>query len=161
MLYDHIAGPANSMADDASRLWNLSDAQLLLHFQQTYPQSQPWQLRTLRPPTLSALISALQRTRVAPALFLNVPTHTVPPVTSGSPTVRPLTTSIPYWQLSQMQSLTYRSLHNASATGALPKMVTPSELAQWRTPFVPLARRWPAWGPRTARISSVPASITV
>jgi hypothetical protein len=143
------------MADDASRLWNFTDSQLLLHFQQTYPQSQPWQLRTLRPPTLSALISALQRTRVVPALVLNVPTHTITPGTFGSPTV-PLTTSTPYWRLSQTQSLTYKSLHNASATDALPKMVTPSELAQWRTPFVPLARRWPAWGPRT-NVSSVHA----
>jgi hypothetical protein len=158
MRYDHIAGPANSMADDTSRLWHLTDSQLLLHFQQTYPQSQPWQLQTLRPPTLSALISALQRTRVAPASVLNVPTHTITPGQFGLPTV-PLTTSIPYWQLSQTQSLTYKSLHNVSATDALPKMVTPSELAQWRTPFVPLARRWPAWGPRISVSNSAHVSI--
>jgi hypothetical protein len=54
------------MADDASRLWHLTNAQLLSHFEQTYPQSQPWQLRILPPPMLSALTSALQRQRVAP-----------------------------------------------------------------------------------------------
>jgi hypothetical protein len=149
LRYDHIAGLANAMADDASRLWHLSDSQLLAYFDQTYPQSQPWQLRTLRPQTFSALISALQRTRVAPASVLNVPELRMVPGTSGSPTV-PLTASIPYWRLSQTQSLTFKSLHSDSAMAALPKMVTPSELNQWRTPFVPLARRWPAWGPRTS-----------
>jgi hypothetical protein len=42
MRYDHIAGAANAIADDASHLWLMSDSQLLSHFQQTYPQSQPW-----------------------------------------------------------------------------------------------------------------------
>jgi hypothetical protein len=39
MRYDHIAGAVNAMADDASRLWYMSDSQLLSHFQQTYLQS--------------------------------------------------------------------------------------------------------------------------
>jgi hypothetical protein len=149
LRYDHIAGAANAMADDASRLWHLTNDQLLVHFEQTYPQSQPWQLRTLPPQMNSALISALQRKRVAPQSVLNVPAPTMVPGPFGSPSV-PSTTSIPYWRLSQTQSLTFKSLHSATATGALPKMVSQSDLDQWRTPFVPLARRWPAWGPRTA-----------
>jgi hypothetical protein len=32
------------MADDTSRLWHLTDTQLLAHFEQNYPQSQPCQL---------------------------------------------------------------------------------------------------------------------
>jgi hypothetical protein len=48
LRYDHIAGAANAMADDASCLWSHTNVQLLVHFEQTYPQSQPWQLRTLR-----------------------------------------------------------------------------------------------------------------
>jgi hypothetical protein len=160
MRYDHIAGAANVMVDDAFCLWNLTNSQLLLlHFQQTYPHSQPWQLRMLQPPTHSALISSLQRTRVAPASVLNVPPHMITPGTSGSPTVL-LTVSTPYWQLSQTQSLTYQSLHNASAMDALPKTVTPSKLAQWRTPFVPLARQWPAWEPLT-NISLVHTSLII
>jgi hypothetical protein len=97
----------------------------------------------------SALTSALQRTRVAPQLVLNTPTHTMVLGTSGLPSVAP-STSTPFWRLSQTQSHTYKSLHNDIATVALPKIVSPSNLNQWRTPFVPLARRWPAWGPRTA-----------
>jgi hypothetical protein len=137
------------MADDASRLWNLTNDQLLAHFEQTYPQSQPWQLRTLRLPMLSALTSALQRTRVDPQLVLNAPTRRMTPGPFGSPSVPP-SKSTPYWHLSQTQSHTFRSLHNDTAMAALPKMVNRSDLEQWKTPYVPLARRWPAWGPRTS-----------
>jgi hypothetical protein len=49
LRYDHIAGAANAMANDASRLWHLTNDQLLVHFEKTYPQSQPWQLQTLPP----------------------------------------------------------------------------------------------------------------
>jgi len=43
----HISGDSNSMADDASRLWHLSDSQLLAHFNSKYPQTQLWQMRPL------------------------------------------------------------------------------------------------------------------
>ena len=33
----HIPGDTNSMEDDASRLWNLSDTELLAHFNSKYP----------------------------------------------------------------------------------------------------------------------------
>jgi hypothetical protein len=127
-----------------------SDAQLLAHFEENYPQSQPWQLRTLRLPTMhSALISGLLRTHVAPQLVLNAPTPMITPASSNSPCA-PAITSTPFWRLSQTQSHTYKSLHNDIAKkAALPKMVSPSDLDQWRTPFIPLARRWPAWGPKT------------
>jgi hypothetical protein len=146
--YDHIAGNANAMADDASRLWHLSDSQLLAHFEQTYPQSSPWKLVPLRSPTLSALISALRRQRVAMPLVLNEPPPRTTPGQFGL-TSAPHTKSIPYWTLARTRSRTFKSLLNVIGTDVLPKMATPSELAQWKTPYVPLARRWPAWGPRT------------
>jgi hypothetical protein len=39
--HDYIPGPANAMADDASRLWHLNDTDLLTHFAQLYPQEVP------------------------------------------------------------------------------------------------------------------------
>ena len=54
-----VPGDANRMADDASRLWNLSDDELLTHFNSTYPQSKPWRLCRLNPETASAIRSAL------------------------------------------------------------------------------------------------------
>jgi hypothetical protein len=77
------------------RLWNLTDTPLLAHFAQNYPQSQPWQLRTLWLPIFSALISALLRMRVAPQPVLNVPTPTITPGPSGSLSA-PNTKSTPF-----------------------------------------------------------------
>ena len=37
------------MADDASRLWNLSDNELLAHFNSNYPQARSGKLADLRP----------------------------------------------------------------------------------------------------------------
>jgi hypothetical protein len=150
--YDHIAGDANAMADDASRLWHLSDSQLLAHFEQTYPQLLPWKLVPLRSPMLSALTSALRRQRVAMPLVLNEPTHRTIPGPFGLISAPPMT-SIPYWKLAQTQSRTSRSLLSATGMDVLPKMANPSALAQWKTPYVPLARRWPASGPRTNVLS--------
>ena len=46
-ITDHIPGAANAMADDCSRLWHLTDVQLLTHFILRYPQNLQWQQYTL------------------------------------------------------------------------------------------------------------------
>ena len=56
----HISGDSNSMADDASRLWHLTDDQLLTHFNTHYPQSEPWQMCQLNCEMHSQLISMLE-----------------------------------------------------------------------------------------------------
>ena len=66
----HIAGTANVMADDCSRLWHLSDEQLLTHFNLHYLQSLPWQQYTLWPEMNSTLLSTLQRKRQPLESFL-------------------------------------------------------------------------------------------
>jgi len=38
--HDYISGPSNPLADDASRLFELNNAQLLTHFSTTYPQKE-------------------------------------------------------------------------------------------------------------------------
>ena len=45
----HIAGDKNSMADDASHLWQLSDTDLIAYFNSIYPQVRSWKLVALRP----------------------------------------------------------------------------------------------------------------
>jgi hypothetical protein len=146
--YDHISGIANAMADDCSRLWHLDDSQFVAYFNQVYPQKLPWQFVPLRSSMSSALISALQTKRVDPQSYLNVPDHRTAPGKSGSISATS-TTSTPFWKRSKTQKPTSKSLANVTATGDEPKMVNPSELAQWRTPYVQSARRWPAWGPKT------------
>jgi hypothetical protein len=45
--------------DDASQLWNHNNANILLYFNEEYPQIKPWQMRHLLPPVLSKLILLL------------------------------------------------------------------------------------------------------
>jgi hypothetical protein len=147
-LFDHIHGPANVMADDASRLWHLSDNALLAHFELHYPQTQPWQLCQLRPEMLSSLTLALHKKRPDPQKYLVAP---LPKTTHGlcGETFAWNTMSTPYWKRSPIPSRTFKSSDSDIVMEDLPKMATPSKLAQWKTPCVRSARRWPAWGPRT------------
>ena len=57
--HDYISGSSNPLADDASRLFELNDAQLLTHFSTTYPQKEHFKLATVSPQLLSGVISAL------------------------------------------------------------------------------------------------------
>jgi hypothetical protein len=59
---DYLPGPLNVMADDLSRRWDLSDSQLLAHFNSVYPQTLSWQHCHLRPALIStALISTAMK----------------------------------------------------------------------------------------------------
>lgn len=146
--YDHISGLANKMADDASRLWHLSDAAFLAHFEQQYPQTRTWRLCPPRSEMLSSVISALRKQRRAPQSFLNAPGPVTAPGASGRLSATPLV-SIPCSKMWLTPSSTSWSSPRDTGMEALRKMVTPSDLAQWKTFSVPSARRWPAWGPRT------------
>ena len=72
----HISGDTNSMADDASRLWNLSDNELLAHFNSNYPQARSWKFASLRPQMHSVLISSLYKRRSTKRLFPQEPEQT-------------------------------------------------------------------------------------
>lgn len=84
---EHLSGHLNRMADDCSRLWNLTDSQLLEYFNSHYPQDRPWRMCHLRPEMRSALTSALRSKRSSPASWSNGPKPTRRyGATSGSPT---------------------------------------------------------------------------
>ena len=148
---DYIPGPANQMADDCSRLWHLTDSQLLDHFNSTYPQDQPWQLAHLRPAMHSSLTSALQTKRPALASLLNEP----PTKTAIGPSGK---SSLP---LSQV--LTPTSTPSTRGTSYLFSKFLPREYAEelshpatnlstlnaYRTTYGPWPRRF-AWGPTGA-----------
>ena len=155
--YDYIAGPANVMADDCSRLWHLSDTALLSHFEQRYPQKLPWRLCQLRPEMNTALTSALCNRRQQPATFLNEPAHVSPLGECGWISARS-TTSPALWKASPILSRTFRSLADASVTDAYPKAASPTDLEAWRTPFVRSARRMPHWGPVTPACLASPST---
>jgi hypothetical protein len=85
--HDYVPGVVNAMADDASRLWHLSDATLLAHFDSSYPQASLWQLRTLHADMSSALTGALSRQRSIPATLHIESPRPLPPGTSGNGSV--------------------------------------------------------------------------
>ena len=144
----YISGPANAMADDCSRKWNFTDAQLLTYFNLRYPQTVSWQLRHLRPAMNSALISALLRKRSEPESYLpeieKQRRHGTPGVRFVNPLMR--TQTFPRWP-----TLSYSSRPLAldgEMAGSHPA-ASRIELAQWRMPSGLSARNFPVWGPQT------------
>jgi hypothetical protein len=148
-LHRYLPGKLNAMADDASRLWNMNDTELLTHFNITYPQHRSWQLYHPRPAVTSAVICALHRKRSQPASFLAVPKQ---PTTIGTTGLTFASRSM--WtrtssKISRIQSRYSKCISNATASEPLLPVADRFGLEQWRTPFVPLARRSRHWGPRT------------
>jgi hypothetical protein len=142
----YIAGPANAMADDASRRWNLTDVELLTYFKSTYPQNKPWGLSILRPGMHSALISALQCKRLPPAQFLPALNTVMPLGFNGSSIVNNLDLT-PCFQMWPTQSWSSKSLPHATDQKKSHPAVTLHDLGPWKQPFARLGRRWPAWEP--------------
>ena len=69
----YLPGPWNDMADDASRRWDLTDSQLLSHFNTLYPQSESWRLVHLPTDSCSVLTSSLRCARVEPEAICRGP----------------------------------------------------------------------------------------
>jgi len=152
--YDYLPGKLNTMADDCSRLWHLSDTDLLTHFNLHYPQAGGWTLCHLSSATYSALISALQHKRLAPELYL--PGHLPLTVTGpfGQPSVQTSTLTPTFLTNPLTPYSSSGSLPYATAPDDLPPVVDRSSLAQWKMPSVQWARRWPYWGPRTLGLTT-------
>jgi hypothetical protein len=148
--HHYIPGPMNAMADDASRLWSLSDADLLTHFNNTYPQATSWRMLHLAPATSATLIGALSRTQQPYAALLSVEPAPLLPGRSGRPSV-PASASTPTsWHPPPgTPSLFSNCTHTVTDAAPLPPAADLSGLARWRTPYERWARRIPGWGPRT------------
>jgi hypothetical protein len=145
----HIPGVLNTMADDASRLWHLSDTAFLAYFNETYPQPESWVLCPLRSRMSSAVTSALQKKRQSPESFLAA---VMPPAGSGmaeSALVSPSTrtpgsyTSPPRSKPSQYLPVASSELAPSPARPATSR----SDLEQWRMTSAPSVRASPAWEP--------------
>ena len=145
--HDHIAGTANSMADDASRLLHLSDSALLTHFNTQYPQALPWRTLTLSSSMHSALTGALFKTRPVDGFPNNAFTPRPRPGSVGTP-FAPLWVSTPA-PCPRTPSPSCRCSRNGCEQALSPPAPTLSALEQWKTPFARWARRTPGWGPRT------------
>jgi hypothetical protein len=146
--YEYLEGVRNVMADDASRLWKLSDDEILTYFNARYPQTKSWQLHHLPPPVHSELISLLCRRKLQPGSLTNEPKPNEIIGKSGSTFVRTCaSTQVSSTSATQSQSCKYSC--DGSGTDALRPVVSKSQLDTLRTRYAPWARRWPSWGPAT------------
>ena len=146
--HDYIPGWANEMADICSRAWHLSNAQLLSHFDTKFPQSEPWQLCSLRDPMFGALTSALSKNRSDPALLRSTPTKRMPIGQSGMSSVCKKASILSSKPLMIRSPFSKSSANDIAMAGSLPA-AGPSDLVQYLTSFVPSARCTPGWGPKT------------
>ena len=146
--HHYIPGSLNAMADDASRLWHLSDQALLTHFNRFYPQTASWQLCHLPPDLTRAVTGALSRRRYVPASLRTAAPPRTPPGASGRPFAIASATT-PDCLQSRIPSLFSNSLPTAIERASLPPAASLSALARWRTPYERWARRSPGWGPLT------------
>jgi hypothetical protein len=148
-LHSYLPGKLNAMADDASRLWQLSNDDLLTHFNTTYPQQhRSWQLYHPRSKMSSAVICALHRKRSQPALFLEEPTQPTIIGATGQNSVQRskwIHTSKTSKTLSRSSKFTFNDTESEQSR----PVANLYGLEQWRTRYVPLARRSRNWGPRT------------
>jgi hypothetical protein len=144
----HIPGIANTMADDCSRLWHLTDSQLLHYFNIKYPQPKLWTMLHLRPEMHSVLISCLLKQRSPPESYL----HAIKkPNEHGTSGVRFAPPSMQTPMFRRWPILSHSSKPSAfdGAMAASHPAKNRTDLAQWRTPFALSARNFPAWGPKT------------
>ena len=147
--HDFIPGKANVMADDASRRWDLSNDNLLTHFNFVYPQAITWTLLTLEPVMFSAVIGALLRTHSLP-INLRIGTPPTPLLdvsgrVSATPTDCSPTCEMSQATLCPSSSYLPKNIGPAASLAA----TSPCALAQWKTPSATWRRRSPGWGPST------------
>ena len=147
-LKDFVPGALNNMADDASRLASLTDAQFLTYFNATYPQVSPWHLYHLSPTMLSSAISALRRQRSPLELFLREPPPPRHSGTFGKSSALPSPLILPFSKC----RIPYRTSRSSRTATDMASSVHPGALsadAPWKVPYAALGKRLRVWGPRT------------
>ena len=146
--HDYEPGLTNPLADAASRLFTLTNPQLLTHFSSHFPQELPWKLVHPTLPMTSSVISALQRTTSTRESLLVAPPLVIHSGTSGSST--PLTwASTPFSKPSKIKYPCFKSSSAEYAQVSFPSRDVPSSLDQLRTTYGLLPRRTSPWGPLT------------
>ena len=155
--YQYLPGAVNTMADDASRKWDLTDEQLLTRFDTNYPQVLPWKLLTVPPLLNSALISSLYRRRLPLESYPVEPANQPDTGRSGANSVRTSLSTRDY-QASATRYLTSNcSLGGIEMGDSLP-VVDRFGLEQWKMPYARWGRRFPHWGPRT--LANLPRTVS-
>ena len=146
--HDYVPGTANTIADDCSRLWNLSDSHLLSHFNNTYPQTLSWRVCHPSSDMSSSLISSLFKRTSSMASHKKLPNPRIPIGKSGT-LFAPKQGSTRSSATIPIPSPSSISLATSITRAYCPPAVSPSQLTLYRTCSARSVRSSSGWGPRT------------
>ena len=143
--HDYLPGKSNLMADDSSRLFYLNDANLLDHFNTTYPQAQSFKIWTPSPQILSVVTSALLRRTSRPESVLVVPPPPIHIGRSGSSTSLSYP-STPFCKPSRIKYPSFKSSAEEFVPAHYLPALVPSSLARLKSTYGPFLKRSSQWG---------------
>ena len=131
-LHKCVPGSMDAMTDNCSRLWHITDAAFLSHFNAHHPQPASWQQCHLTSKAHSNLhLSLLAKLSLA----ASPPKLQEPSMPTGRPGAHIARTStLTHSSATKIQSSPSERLDNCIATGSNPPAKSPSELMQFLTP---------------------------
>ena len=140
----YLPGTDNRMADDASRLWHLTDAELLTHFNHHYPQTTSWKLLRIPPEVNCWMTSVLLEPESRMEYVLRELQRLTPLGPYGAPSATP-STSPRVSPKSTTRSSSSCSSDADTETDPSHHVKNRSQLEQRKTRCVRWARRFPYW----------------
>ena len=138
----HLAGDLNGMGDDASRLWHLSDEELLTYYNSTYPQITSWELY-LPPPELNYLMTSVLLDKTSNMESVLQELQRLSPLGPFGASSAPPSTSHRDSPKSMIPCSSSFSLESNTGREKSPK--TRYELEQLKMPCGRWVRRFPYW----------------
>ena len=138
----------NWMADDASRLFNLSNDEFLSYFNSTYSQKQPFKLVTLPPAIISCVISALLR-KPCNAECLEVEPPPATHIGTSEENTPQTWASTPYSKSSKIKYPSFKSSCTEFDMAMLQPAAIKYGLARLKSTYGLLHRRTSPWGAQT------------
>ena len=141
----YLPGELNRMADDASRLQNLTNDVFLHHFQQQYPQEKPWTLLEVQEEWFSSLTSALRCRSPPQSIQPKQRKSATESWTSGANSAATSRSTHPCGKWWTMKRKSATSSSSVSDTAGLDAVDSPSKLAAWARPSWQWARGSPTW----------------
>ena len=146
--HDYLPGGSNTLADDTSRLFSLTNKDFLTYFNLNYPQKTSFTLHHPRQETVSAVISALQRKQSKPESALVEPNPRTWPGRNGQSSVMNWP-SIPFSKPSKIPYLSYKSSQNEFEKECLQQEEHQYALERLKITYGSLDKRSKVWGPQT------------
>jgi len=145
--HDYVPGGSNPLADDASRLFHLSNHEFTAHFNTNYPQEQSFQLVTPTPSLLSAVISALLK---KPCNVESLQVEMPAPTPTGEPgsSTQLHWASTPFSKPSKTKYQSYKSSSTEYVKEHLHATAVPSSLERLKITYGALAKRSSCWATR-------------